>query len=134
MGKRYDTMGFESEHGVYVRTADHEAELAEWKQMRNEAMEVATKNREEISIMREWQDRYKARIRELEAENYRLNMEMAAYRQGCTRADAEAMMAVKDALEAEKEARKERRHSTDTRCPNMMHKRYAMLNCTECSP
>jgi len=75
-----------------------------------------------------------ARIRELEAENARLNMEMAAYRQGCTPKDAAAMLAVKDALEAEKEASKERRHSTDTRCPNMAHKRYAMLNCTECSP
>jgi hypothetical protein len=47
----------------------------------------------------------KARIRELEAENYRLNMEMAAYRQGCTPKDAAAMLAVKDALDAEKKAR-----------------------------
>lgn len=26
--KRYDTMGFESEHGVWVRWADHDAEVA----------------------------------------------------------------------------------------------------------
>jgi hypothetical protein len=73
----------------------------------------------------------KARIRELEDENYRLNMEMAAYRQGCTPKDAAAMLAVVGALEAEKASRCGPR--SDSRCPNMMHKRYAMLNCTECS-
>ena len=46
-----------------------------------------------------------ARIRELEAENARLNMEMAAYRQGCTKEDAAAMQAVMRALEDEKIAR-----------------------------
>ncbi len=76
-------------------------------------------------------ERLLARIAELEAENARLNMEMAAYRQGCTPKDAAAMLAVVDALEVEKQMRCGP-HS-DRRCPNMMHKRYAMLNCTECS-
>ncbi len=39
-----------------------------------------------------------ARVRELEAENARLNMEMAAYRQGCTPEDAAAMLSVIDAV------------------------------------
>ena len=73
-----------------------------------------------------------ARILELAAEIARLNMEMAAYRQGCTPKDAAAMLAVVDALEAEKASRCGPR--SDSLCRNMMHKRYAMLNCTECSP
>jgi hypothetical protein len=44
------------------------------------------------------------RIATLEAENARLNMEMAAYRQGCTPKDAAAMVAVMDALSAEKQS------------------------------
>jgi hypothetical protein len=42
------------------------------------------------------------RIRELEAENARLNMEMAAYREKLTPADAAAMVAVINALYEEK--------------------------------
>lgn len=38
-------------------------------------------------------------------------MEMAAYRQGCTPKDAAAMLAVKEALENEKKARK--KHLTE---------------------
>ena len=40
----------------------------------------------------------------LGTEVQRLNMEMAAYRQGCTPADARAMLAVADALQAHKDS------------------------------
>lgn len=40
----------------------------------------------------EERDTARARIAELEAENARLNMEMAAYRQGCTPKDAAAVV------------------------------------------
>jgi len=43
-----------------------------------------------------------ARVRDLEAENARLNMEMQAYRANLTPQDAQAMRAVMDALYAEK--------------------------------
>jgi len=116
--KYYDSMGcFESEHGIWVRRVDAAAKIDE-AQMAAVNLSLKLGNAE-------------TRIKQLESENARLNMEMAAYRQGCTRADAEAMMAVKDALQAEKEARCGPR--SDSRCPNMMHKRYAMLNCIECS-
>ena len=49
-----------------------------------------------------------------------------------TQQDAAAMLAVMEALEAEKASRCGPR--SDSRCPNMMHKRYAMLDCKECSP
>jgi hypothetical protein len=45
------------------------------------------------------------RIRELEAENARLNMEMFAYREKLTPADAAALVAVMNSLYAEKKWR-----------------------------
>lgn len=58
-----------------------------------------------MSVTPGYVDNLRARIRELEAEVARLNMEMAAYRQGCTVQDAAAMLAVVEALEAEKRSR-----------------------------
>jgi hypothetical protein len=45
------------------------------------------------------------RVSELEAENARLNMEMVAYRENLTPADAAAMTAVMNSLYAEKKWR-----------------------------
>jgi hypothetical protein len=45
------------------------------------------------------------RVRDLEAENFRLNMEMVAYREKLTPADAAAMTAVMNSLYAEKKWR-----------------------------
>jgi FtsZ-binding cell division protein ZapB len=69
--------------------------------LRCEIEAIATQNTALIKAM----GMGKARIAELEAENARLNMEMAAYRQSLTPRDAEAMQAVITALEAEKAAR-----------------------------
>jgi hypothetical protein len=53
------------------------------------------------------------RIRELEAENARLNMEMVAYREKLSPQDAAAMVAVINALYAEKSARGESNACSD---------------------
>jgi hypothetical protein len=50
-------------------------------------------------------DALAASCRELEAENARLNMEMVAYREKLTPADAAAMVAVMNSLYAEKKWR-----------------------------
>jgi hypothetical protein len=47
-------------------------------------------------------------IRELQAENDRLNMEMEAYRHKCTPKDVEAMTAVIKALQAAKDSQEKR--------------------------
>jgi hypothetical protein len=54
---------------------------------------------------RAWYLEERAKREQLEAENARLNMEMVAYRDKLTPADAAAMVAVINALYAEKAAR-----------------------------
>ena len=75
--------------GEWVSKSDYDALEAEWMSLSQDDGKV------ERAL-----ESAQGHIRELQAEIHRLNMEMSAYRQGCT----PAMLAVIDALKADKMA------------------------------